>query len=76
MSLRLLAEDVSLRQHQNLGDVTRLVWSKHRKATGVHVVACTGYICEEHGLMSEEVSDLSIDEIADIMIQRGYRRHG
>ena len=39
------------------------------KASGVHVVACTGYICEEHGLMAEEVSDLSIDEIADIMIQ-------
>lgn len=39
------------------------------QASGVHVVACTGYICEEHGLMTEEVSDLSINEVADIMIQ-------
>ena len=36
--------------------------------SGVHVVACTGYICEEHGLMTEEVSDLTIDQIADRMI--------
>ncbi|MFK7801000.1 MAG: phosphotriesterase [Anaerolineae bacterium] len=39
------------------------------KASGVHVVACTGYICEEHGLMTEEVSDLTINQVADIMIK-------
>jgi phosphotriesterase-related protein len=38
------------------------------KKSGVHVVACTGYICEEHG-MEPEVSDWSIDFIADRMIK-------
>ena len=36
--------------------------------SGVHVVACTGYICEEHG-MEPEVSDWSINYIADRMIK-------
>ncbi|MCG3212678.1 MAG: Phosphotriesterase homology protein [Anaerolineae bacterium] len=36
--------------------------------SGVHVVACTGYICEEHG-MEPEVSDWSINHIADRMIK-------
>lgn len=35
---------------------------------GVHVVACTGYICEEHG-MEPELSEWSIDFIKDRMIQ-------
>ena len=35
--------------------------------TGVHVLACTGYICEEHG-MGPEVTAQSIDEIADEMV--------
>lgn len=37
--------------------------SKH---TGVHIVACTGYICQEHG-MGPEVDDMSIEELADEM---------
>lgn len=38
------------------------------KVSGVHVIACTGYICEEHG-MEPEVSDWSINYIADRMIK-------
>lgn len=37
------------------------------KASGVHVIACTGYICQEHG-MEPEVSDWSIEDIARRMI--------
>ena len=37
------------------------------RASGVHVIACTGYICEEHG-MEPEVSDMSIDDLARKMI--------
>jgi 5-phospho-D-xylono-1,4-lactonase len=37
------------------------------RATGVHVIACTGYICQEHG-MEPEITDQSIDEIAARMI--------
>jgi predicted metal-dependent phosphotriesterase family hydrolase len=37
------------------------------RQSGVHVVACTGYICEEHG-MEPEVRDWSINTIADRMI--------
>lgn len=37
------------------------------RASGVHVIACTGYICEEHG-MEPEVSAWSIDDIAARMI--------
>ncbi len=36
-------------------------------ATGVHVLACTGVICEEHG-MGPEVDDMTINQIADGMI--------
>ena len=38
------------------------------QASGVHVLACTGYICEEHG-MEPELTDWSINEIADRMIK-------
>lgn len=38
------------------------------QATGVHVIACTGYICQEHG-MEPELSDWSIDHIVDRMIK-------
>lgn len=38
------------------------------RASGVHVIACTGYICEEHG-MEPEVSDMSIDDLAEVMIR-------
>ncbi|WP_067141128.1 phosphotriesterase family protein [Oceanivirga salmonicida] len=34
------------------------------KETGVHIIACTGYICEEHGTMKEDVKDKTIDEVA------------
>ncbi len=37
------------------------------RRTGVHVIACTGYICEEHG-MGPEVNTQSIHEIATEMI--------
>ncbi len=37
------------------------------RASGVHVIACTGYICEEHG-MEPEVSSASIDDVAQRMI--------
>ncbi len=37
------------------------------KKSGVNVVACTGYICEEHG-MEPEMCDWSIDKVADQMI--------
>ena len=35
--------------------------------SGVHVMACTGYICEEHG-MEPELTDWSIDYIAQRML--------
>ena len=37
------------------------------RASGVHVIACTGYICQEHG-MPEDVESLSIDQVAQEMI--------
>ncbi|MCG8511804.1 MAG: hypothetical protein MI741_21525, partial [Rhodospirillales bacterium] len=37
------------------------------QATGIHVLACTGVICEEHG-MGPEVDDMTINQIADDMI--------
>lgn len=36
--------------------------------SGVHVVATTGYICEEHGTMKEDVKDKSINEVAQWFI--------
>lgn len=36
------------------------------RKSGVHVIACTGYICQEHG-MGPEVDEQSISEIADEM---------
>ena len=41
--------------------------SKASEQTGVHVIACTGYICEEHG-MEPEVSDWDIDYLAEVMV--------
>ena len=38
------------------------------EATGVHVIACTGYICEEHG-MQAEVSEWDIDYLAEVMVR-------
>lgn len=38
------------------------------KESGVHVIACTGYICEEHGTMKEDVKGKSIDEVAQWFI--------
>ncbi len=35
--------------------------------TGVHVIACTGYICEEHG-MEPEVDNMTVQQLADKMI--------
>lgn len=40
---------------------------KASEVSGVHVIACTGYICEEHG-MEPEVSDYDIDFIAERMV--------
>ena len=37
------------------------------RKSGVHVIACTGYICQEHG-MESEVSEWSVNTIADRMI--------
>ena len=36
--------------------------------TGVHVVACTGYICQEHG-MQPEVTDWDADYLAEVMVK-------
>jgi predicted metal-dependent phosphotriesterase family hydrolase len=36
--------------------------------TGVHVIACTGYICQEHGMQSE-VTDWDIDYLAEVMVK-------
>lgn len=38
------------------------------QATGVHVVACTGYICQEHG-MPDDIGDWDIERIVDEMIR-------
>lgn len=46
-------------------DAARMV--QVSEATGVHVIACTGYICEEHG-MEPEVSDWSIEYLAEVMV--------
>lgn len=37
------------------------------RGSGVHIIACTGYICEEHG-MEPEVSSMTIDDLAQKMI--------
>lgn len=37
--------------------------------SGVHVVACTGYICEEHGTMKEDIKGKTIEEIASWFIK-------
>lgn len=36
--------------------------------TGVHVIACTGYICQEHG-MQPEVTDWDIDYLTEVMVK-------
>lgn len=41
--------------------------AKVSEATGVHVIACTGYICQEHG-MEPEVAEWSIDHLAEVMV--------
>lgn len=38
------------------------------EASGVHVVACTGYICQEHG-MEDDITERSIDDIAEEMVK-------
>lgn len=38
------------------------------EASGVNVVACTGYICQEHG-MQPEVTDWDIDYLAEVMVK-------
>ena len=38
------------------------------KESGINVVACTGYICEEHGTMKQDVAGKSIDEVAEWLI--------
>lgn len=38
------------------------------KETNVHIIACTGYICEEHGTMKEDVAGKTIDEVAQWFI--------
>lgn len=35
--------------------------------TGVHVIACTGYICQEHG-MEPNITDRGVDNIAQEMV--------
>lgn len=37
------------------------------KLTGVHVMACTGYICQEHG-MEPNITDRGVDNIAEEFI--------
>lgn len=41
--------------------------AKVSEASGVHVIACTGYICQEHG-MQPEVTDWDIDYLAEVMV--------
>lgn len=38
------------------------------EASGVHVIACTGYICQEHG-MEDDITERSIDDIAAEMVK-------
>ncbi|SFS11316.1 phosphotriesterase-related protein [Agrococcus baldri] len=38
------------------------------KASGVHVMACTGYICQEHG-MEANITDRGVDNIAEEFIK-------
>lgn len=69
-----------LRQFKAVGggtivETTPKSWGRNTKGmvraskdAGVHVIACTGYICEEHG-MPANVETLSIDDIAQEMIQ-------
>lgn len=38
------------------------------KLTGVHVMACTGYICQEHG-MEPNITDRGVDNIAEEFIR-------
>ncbi|GAA4026672.1 phosphotriesterase-related protein [Arthrobacter methylotrophus] len=40
---------------------------KAAQETGVHVIACTGYICQEHG-MEPNITDRGVDDIAQEMI--------
>lgn len=37
------------------------------EASGVHVIACTGYICQEHG-MEDDITERAIDDIAEEMV--------
>lgn len=41
--------------------------AKAAKQTGVHVVACTGYICQEHG-MPDDIADWDIEVIIQEMV--------
>lgn len=59
---------------QTIVEATPRTWGRNAEgmakvseATGVHVIACTGYICQEHG-MEPEVADWSIDHLAEVMI--------
>ena len=36
--------------------------------SGVHVIACTGYICQEHG-MEPNITDRGVDDIAEEMVR-------
>ena len=68
-----------LRQFKEVGggtivETTPLTWGRNTegmvkasKEAGVHVIACTGYICEEHG-MPAGVEDLTIDQVAEEMV--------
>lgn len=41
--------------------------AKASELTGVHVIACTGYICQEHG-MEPDIADRGVDAIAEDMV--------
>ena len=68
-----------LRQFKEVGggtivETTPLSWGRNTEGmvkasqeTGVHVIACTGYICEEHG-MPAGVEGLTIDQVAEEMV--------
>jgi phosphotriesterase-related protein len=69
-----------LREYKEIGggtivEATPRTWGrdaermlKAAQATGVHVIACTGYICQEHG-MEDNITDRGVDDIAAEMIR-------
>lgn len=38
------------------------------RESGVNVIACTGYICEEHGTMKTDVAGKTIDEVSEWLV--------